>query len=278
MGKKINCLIIGMVLVFQGLINVYAADDSAINSKVQLQEQHETEYDSTLEGTDKGLLRTDTITKILEKAQAGIIDFETAYAELEKMGVYAIDNGESEEVMPLSSPAAVTINRVSVVYDAAQAQWVVSGGGYWNNDAAWKADSSMSGYDGIGIKFYNTSGVYNSRVLYSSVYYSDGGSNEARHSNPNVSNGKEGTYFEYEDRYISGGLFGSDSYLGKHFSATIVYDKNFSNYHGYARAQYTHTWGSAVITSVGVGTDSFQIGISNVQNSFTCFSSGETVF
>lgn len=267
-----------LLLAILCVINVSAEEEISVNAKMELQMQHADEYIADLEHTEAGVKRTERIVEVMGKIQAGAVDADEAYTELEEMGVYRLDT-EEESVMPLSSPADVVINRVAIVYDAAQAQWVVSGGGYWVNDAAWKAEKILRGYDGIGVKLYNTSGTYNTRVLYSSVYYSDGGSNERRHNNPSVSDGRQGVFFQYEDAKITGGLFGSnDTYLGKHFSATSVYDNNFSNFHGYARTQYTHTWSNSVINSISIGVDSFGIGVTDVSNSFTCFSSGETHF
>lgn len=134
------------------------------------------------------------------------------------------------------------------------------------------------GYDRIGIQIDDTSGTYDTRVVYSCVYYSDGGSEEMGHCNPSTYDGKEGVAFEYEDRVIGGSPDKKDTYLGKHFSATIVYDKDFSHYCGHARTQYTHTWTSRETNSRMVKPDIWRMDITDTGHSSTYFSAEETIF
>ena len=143
---------------------------------------------------------------------------------------------------------------------------------------------NVGGYDGVGVKLYSTSGIYNTRVIESYGYYSDG-DNDYYNYNPSVCDGSKGAFFEYQDKAVvtaTSGLYSAYQYNSKYFSAMIVYEGSFGKFSGYARTQYVHTWSNSQIESVSFGASGsspvFQVNISNSGKSFSCFSPGETKF
>lgn len=244
-----------------------------VSAKQALAHNHAQEYRENYSLTDEAKEREKNIVDLVCKMQANVIDKSIACSELESIGVYELKAPvtKNEAAIPYSTePSNVKINDVTVLFDSYNNQWLVCGGGYWPDDSKWIKDVptnfwpsvgqqlNVGGYDGIGVKLYNTSGTYNTRVKRSYAYYSDG-DNDYYNYNPMICEGRKGAFFEYQDKAVvtaTTGFFSSYKYIGKHFAAMVIYDSNFANFNGYARTNYIHTWSNAqrinVVNCVGM--------------------------
>lgn len=260
-----------------------------VRAKQELAERYSANYKSNFKDSSEALKRSDKALELITKISAGEINENEGISELETMGMYTLET----ETIPTMGKMASTpsyndmfVNNVLVVFDSYNNEWIVSGGGYWSNcvyenNVYTSSPQSIGGADGVGVRIYNTSGTYNSKILRSLVYASDGGSRTYNGTSPTKISGTEGVYFYFQDSvlgYYNGGKWLNSTYLGKHFSCAIVYDSNFKNFHGYAIAEYTHTFSSARITGVGFAPFSFNISIDYIENSRTIASSGEKIF
>ena len=295
-------LSLAMILTF-GNISTFAeeaAGSDIVRAKQQLARIHSDEFIANFKDTAEYVQRNERIVKLVCKMQAGVLDPNAACSELESMGIYKLETVDPEQnttIVPASEPANIKMNDVTTLYDSYTGRWLVGGGGYWQDDSAWLDDVPLNffptvgqslnvgGYDGVGVKLYNTSGTYNTRLIESYAYYTAGDPTEYYNYNPSISDGSKGAYFQFQDRAIvtaTTGFYSSYKYVGRNFSVMLVYDSNFSNFSGYARTQYTHTWSNAQISQVSFGANgtspTFEVTIQNANNSFNIYSSGETRF
>lgn len=299
--KKTLCVILVWAFILSCCTFV-SADDYTVSdivlAKRALAEKHKDEYIENYSITKEAAERKEQVVEYICKMQAGLLDVVAATSSLEALGVYKLETPIQEDAIyaRTTQPSDISMSNPMTYYDSYNNQWFICGGGAWDDDNAWIDDVpanilpyvgqqlNVGGYDGVGIKIYNTSGTYNTRVVESYAYYSDG-NNDYYNYSPSIYDGRKGAFFQYQDKAVVAatvGLVSSYNYIGKHFSAMVIYDSNFKNFNGYARTCYTHTWSSAQIDSVSFGTDgnayTFQLSISNARYSFSCYSSGETVF
>ena len=301
--KKIFAVVLCISILSSLALPTFAAQSNIepeiVSAKQALAHNHAQEYRENYSLTDEAKEREKNIVDLVCKMQANVIDKSIACSELESIGVYELKAPvtKNEAAIPYSTePSNVKINDVTVLFDSYNNQWLVCGGGYWPDDSKWIKDVptnfwpsvgqqlNVGGYDGIGVKLYNTSGTYNTRVKRSYAYYSDG-DNDYYNYNPMICEGRKGAFFEYQDKAVvtaTTGFFSSYKYIGKHFAAMVIYDSNFANFNGYARTNYIHTWSNAQIENVSFGANgdspTFQVTIANSSKSFTCFSTSETRF
>lgn len=257
-----------------------------VQAKRALAARYADEYNPAFARTAEGQAQNDRAEELFAQMVCGLVDEDAALEQLEDWGLHKLDMEVVQDPATRSQPSNVTLNNAAIMYNGGTGQWWVGGGGYWNSDAAWYADSNgtgnVGGYDGIGVKLYNTSGTYNTQVIESYAYISNGMGFSGYVYNPSISDGRQGAFFEYQDEtaYHPDG-YNSRCYMGRHFSCTIKYNSNFTNFNGYARTAYAHTWSSADISSIGFGLSSspnFSISFSSSSDKFTCYSTGETRF
>lgn len=295
--KRIITLVWAILFAFVGAVPGYASgymtseDDTTeiVNAKRELVAQHSDEYIANFRNTTEGEERQARIVDLICRMQTGELDSQTAIDRLEENGVYRLETDANEsDIAVASEPGNVKLNNVTVTYDSYNDTWIVSGGGYWLSDAYWRDDTypyigigkkDIGDYDAVGISLYNTSGTYNTRIIESYGYCSSG-VEEKYNYNPTICDGRQGAVFEYQD--MINNIDGDVVYLGERFAAVVVYDADFTNFNGYARAFYLHTWSSAVINEIGFGSSDktwqFNVSITNEEKSFSCYSSGETRF
>ncbi|GAB2695351.1 coiled-coil domain-containing protein [Paenibacillus thermoaerophilus] len=250
--------------------------------------------------------RTREVERKLNELAAGVaagkLGEEEAKVQLEAMDVYMLEvpNQKKESgVTILSSGSDIYLNSVWITYDSITSRWTVTGGGYWNN-TNWFNDGpsfwwgyvgetkNVGGVDAVGITYYNTSGTYNTAVISSLGYVTDHNGWSDYLYNPSHGNGRYGVAFDFQDKMRVqkvGGLGPSPddfTYYGSGFSATITYDSNFTNYNGYARTMYAHTWDTTTINSIGFSGGGGQYGVdiswSSSSNRFVVFNGSDTVF
>lgn len=264
--------------------------NDTLSAKETLAKLHADEFMPNYASTDAAEVRDSTVLDLICKIQTGEIDEQGALDTLESNGIYKLaqEDTESNVATPASTSSNVVLNMPSVYYDSYNNQWIVSGGGYWSNDNGWINDAGFGAFaseknigseDIVGVVLYNTSGTYSTRVVRSYAYYSDG-TDESYNYNTLILNGQKGAAFEYQDKasYENG----TYSYMGKHFCALVVYDSNFSSFHGYARTYYCHTWSQAEVTSIAFGASgnesTFEVNIANQVYSFQAYSGSEKHF
>lgn len=293
------CLAIMMSsLAFNLQVSAFCEEISSeyVDAKRALVEKYADNYIEGYSETAEGKERSAYISQLINKMQAGIIEEEKTKNELESMGVYKLECEyvENSSNIRSSEEADVPLSNVTTFYDSTANEWYLAGGGTWGS--GWLEDipaisspivgsmTNIGGKDGVGIKLYNTSGTYNTYVKRSQLYYSDG-VDDYYNYNPTLYDGQQGTYFEFQDKVVVESVqypTVNYRYIGKHFSVTIVYDGNFTNFHGYARTQYVHTWSSAQITEVSFGINGdatkFNITVAPEVKSFQCYSTGELRF
>ena len=190
------------------------------------------------------------------------------------------------------------MNSVWITYDATTSRWNVTGGGYWKNTNWWGdrpggwwgysgETKNVGGVDSVGITYYNTSGTYNTAVISSMGYATDQNGWSEYMYNPSHGNGRYGVAFDFQDKIklknVCGVCYASDStYFGSGFSASVTYDSNFSNYNGYARTMYAHTWSDTTINSIGFSGGGSNFGVtvswSSSSNRFAIFNGSDTTF
>ena len=299
--KKVVSLLLVMVMStmmfnLQGRASNNEEISDLVEAKRELVAAHSDNYIEGYSETAEGQERSNYVTQLINKMQAGVVDEAEAKAALEALGVYKleVESAENNVNLRASQSGDVPLNNVTTFYDSTANEWYLAGGGTWGT--GWLNDvplislpivgsmHNIGGNDGVGIKIYNTSGTYNTYVKRSQLYYSDG-TNDYYNYNPTIYDGQQGAYFQFQDKVVVESVDYPSvyyRYIGKHFAVTIVYDGNFTNFHGYARTQYNHTWSSAQITAVNFGVDGdkvkFSVGIQNSTHSFECFSNGELKF
>lgn len=300
MKKILACFMVAMLIAFC-TYDTYAQasptkeEMDIVDAKRSLVEEHSDEYIAGLSDTVEGQERSARIAELINKMQTNIVEEQKACDELEEFGVYKLDmESEQNEVSLLKTEAAdVILNKVTFFYDSSANEWYVCGGGYWgNNDWVSEIPSvvplvgeqfPIGGYDALGVKLYNTSGVYNTYIKRSYLYYSDG-VDDFQNNNPCTIDGRYGACFEFQDYAlcVSSGIIANFRYVGKHFAVTLVYDGNFSNYNGYASTYYTHTWAETGVTgaTIGlIGDPSFNMEYTvNKDNKFNSCATGESTF
>lgn len=141
----------------------------------------------------------------------------------------------------------------------------------------------VGGADAFGITYYNTSGTYNTAVKSSSFVASSGNGWVKNSGSPSHGNGKLGVAFEFQDQArLLTACCDNFEFLGNNMSIVMTYDSNFSNFHGYARTFYTHTWDKAGITSINFGASSSSYGVnvvvSNTSYGWTIYNGSDATF
>lgn len=253
-----------------------------VTDKIALARLHADEYMEGYSDTAEGALRDEVMADLIAGMACGLIDQGFATARLEEIGVYSLSSESTADTTATRSGVSdITLNTPTVSFDSYNNRWIISCGGYWNSDLAWQIETPLGtpyvgGTDAIGVGIYNTSGTYNTYIVSSYAYFSDGETESYVYS-PRISSGTQGSLFEYED-YIHS-VDSGRAYMGKHFAVVIIYDSNFANFHGTVRGTYVHTWSDAYISSVSFGSSgTYTITIQNSSSSFICQSSGEKRF
>lgn len=273
------CLSLILLMVYVCFPVASAAE--VVSSKQALARLHADEFIEGYDDTKEGKERNAEIVSLIARMESNEIDRSDALASLASMGIYAVDQVVVSDTSSVRSSAShIVLNTPTVLYDSYNNRWVVSCGGYWTNDTAWQVDggvfASIGGKDAIAIGIYDTSGTYNSSIVHSYAYYSDGETEQYVYS-PRLSSGTQGTFFEYTDSIHT--VDSTKMYYGKHFAVVVTYDSNFENFHGVLRGTYVHTWGGTSISSVSFGSGGgYNVSMSNSSYYFICQSSSEKRF
>lgn len=293
------CLLLVQTVTAQGS-NDEAYDVTIAKQALAAKHVDKRVYGLSKEEMDKRTKEVErTLNVMIAEVAAGKKTERELKTTLEKMGVYMLETQEEDSTNATISSVSTNIhlNKVVITYDSVTARWSVAGGGYWTNDD-WFADTPFSwlyvgqvqdigGYDSVGITFYNTSGIYNTRVVSSLGYVTDHDGWSDWLYNVSHGDGSLGVAFDYQDKAksISHCLICTSqhfTYYGKGFSATVTYDSNFANYNGYARTMYAHTWKSTSINSIGFSGGGGQFGVTvgwvNEAHNFLIFNGADTSF
>ncbi len=272
--KKLFCLFLAIVMTASYAPMVEAVElkeNSIAEAKRALAQAHADEYIEGYAETEEAGVRNQQIDEILVKIQNGEVEKQTGITQLEAMGVYCLETASDSNENTNSSRMAsqIDIGTVSVAFDAPTGNWILSASGRWTGDG-WKGNQSLNylngevsigGFDGIGLCFYNTSGTYSASMI-SAYAYISGGEDPVYYRSPTYMNGMHGAYFLFSDvaKYHGEDDDGSEIWLyhGKSFSVIMRYTREFENYNGYAKLQYTHTWGAGKLTGVNYGSNGFE--------------------
>lgn len=238
----------------------------------------------SLEGSNQ---RAEIIDKeILEMTALGKNAQELDEA-LAKYNVYRLIRPEVKTVVPMSQGSQVTLSSANIYYDSGANEWVVVGGGYWNDDMAWKNDAplwvqalcpashNLGGEETVGVSLHNTNGQYGTTSMVSAMgYYSDGQGWSNYIQNASNNNYEQGISFKYQDVITDpnpGDTDWSDwRYRGRHFSALARYSASFTNYSGNANTFYGHTWSGGIAT-LTLGTSGVSITFSDSNKSWPAY-------
>jgi hypothetical protein len=296
--------VLGTICLFVIMINIQEimvsaqTDFNIVDAKQELINKHSNNYKKM--STEVSQARAKEIDEKLLKLIAENKTKKEIDSAMSVYKVYRLDVPSSEVMSPLSVPSDAKCNAVSIYYDSAQNQWVVSGGGWWQNsnwfnDRNWMwfpytgETHNVGGLDSVGIAYNNTSGTYNASVISSMGYMTDqSGWGEYSYS-PSHGDGSLGVAFDFQDKqkYIKSPInpiiYASDvTYFGKGYSALIRYNSNFSSYNGNARAFYAHTWNSCNISGLTFGYGSgFTFGVNitfSDANGWKIFNNSDTPF
>ena len=304
--KKIISLLLCVTMLMMCTISAGATE---ISSDIVKEKKSLRQYciENNLSAKVTGISRADREDQKQEIYQSffcGEMDVDTAVEELEKLGVYALQStitaykANENKRTRTSSPTALSDNPVTVYYDTISDTWELGAGIWWNDDS-WREhvtfplipmtgiNTSVGGFDGLGIVLYDASGTYEGCTLEDTWLYVATGdrirSNTSHTPTGNIG-ARHGVFHEFQDYVFLAELAQPFQYyyFGKHMAVFAKYSSEFENYHGYARLQYVHTWESSYINSIGVniGNESagFSIGITNQDYSFTTLGSSETYF
>ncbi|XID91667.1 hypothetical protein ACF3MZ_24685 [Paenibacillaceae bacterium WGS1546] len=270
-----------------------------VKAKQALVEKHKHEFNPSLTEKEKKE-RNDEVLLLLNRVVSGVEDAERVDNYLKEMNIYKLEIPEdgTRDIVPLSQPNDVVLNKPIIYQDAQSGYWFAAGGGYWAN-TNWNNDythiwlgyvgetKDIGKYDSVGLTYYNTSGTYNATVLSSMGLWHDGFGNEQTTTNPSHGDGKFGVAFDYQDQvYISSinWLTGAITvrYRGHGFGASVVYNSNFTNWNGKARTLYAHTWNSTNVSSISFNGSATNFGatinFSNDLNRFSAFNGADTSF
>lgn len=160
---------------------------------------------------------------------------------------------QQSEVSLSSAPNDYTCTDVIISYDYYKGEWIVSGGGYWNN-GNWMKDK-----DGVWIGYTGETKLLGTPDAF-------------------------GIAFEMQDKIVCtyGGVGSTYKFIGYNFGSSVRYNSSFSSYHGYARSFYVHTWDKAKIDSINFGVSGKQFGIefsiSNGVSANKIFSNKDIIF
>lgn len=300
--KKIMCVICLCTLVISLIGNSSFAKPNfdIVKAKTDLVNRYKSNY--TPMSPEETKNRAEKIDRQLCKLIAegkSQIEIDKAM-EINKIYKLEVPADFSSGITPMSEPNDAICNPVSIYYDSAASQWVVSGGGSWTSDQ-WFNDRNwiwvpytgethnVGGYDSVGIAYNNTSGIYNSSVVSSMGYITDQNGWGEFSSSPSHGDGSLGVAFDFQDKQkyirspISLQIYSYDvAYQGKGYSALIRYNSNFANYNGNARVFYAHTWKTCNITNLSFGSGSgFTFGVDvdfSTSNGWKIFSGSDTPF
>ncbi|WP_138917773.1 hypothetical protein [Paenibacillus vortex] len=238
--------------------------------------------------------RSKEVERKMNQMAASDVPLSVMKATLEQDDIYVLDTPVIEsEVSPFSQAADISMSNVTISYDAQTQRWTVTGGGSWNNNN-WVNDlpsffgewvgtvKNVGSYDTVGFTFYNTSGTA-PVMLRSSAYITDHSGRTLESTSPSHGDGKKGVAFDYQDNAkliaVNPSTF---TYLGRGFAASATYSSTFTNYHGYARSFYGHTWNTTGISSVSFGgtgsTYGVTINFSSTSNRFPAYSNADKTF
>jgi len=255
-----------------------------VKSKQELADKYK---DNFIQMTEKEAKeRAEKIDKeILEMTALGKSDQEMDVA-LAKYKVYRLITPKKDSFSPMSISGNVNLNNVYIYYDSGASQWVLSGGGYWNSDSAWKNDAplwaqamcpvsfDLGGEEVVGISLHNTSGPYTASMVSGMAYYSNGSDPGHYIYNASNNNYEQGISFKYQD-YIedptpSDMNWDEWKYTGRHFSALARYTSSFSDYSGNANTFCGHTW-DGVISTITLGNSGASITFSVTEKSWPAY-------
>lgn len=300
--KLIVTLLSILMMLSTFAVNSMAAVDSTPNAKkfnvVATKKALVAQYkgNAVAMSEEEKKARTHLVEEKLANLKISGASDEKIETEMNALKVYKLNTPEDTIFTPLSQGSDVTMDKPEIYYDSLARQWIVSGGGHWNNKNwfydflnIWPSNTKNVGnFDSFGITYYNTSGSYNTAVKSSYGYWTDGNGWYVSTYNPSHGDGKYGVAFDFQDvaKIINPNELYIDpedvTYLGSEFFAIITYDSNFTNYNGYARTFYVHTWDNAIINSITFGVSGKQFGIdisiSNVEHSFKIFNGSDSVF
>jgi hypothetical protein len=211
-----------------------------------------------------------------------------------------IDNDVYLEPEMFSNETHVTLNAVSIYYNTSNVTWTLYASGYWNNVNDWDDTGNMIPWS-VGTTRNTGSPDYVGIVL-TDTYGSSDGMYVMANNTPDQSAGRLWWNEKQNYGYNSAGLM-SDSqgaifavqdyiyiteshwwgsyrvaYIGHSFSATVIYNGAFENYHGNAKIFYAHTWDSAQINGIGIGLDNISVNWSSGKNHWDTASAGSTPF
>ena len=248
-----------------------------VEAKRALAEKHENDYLSL--SSEQVQNRSKEIDKILLQLYAGSQSSEAIEEVMQRYKVYKLKVPSGYEIDPTSIPTDAGCNAASIYLDAATQEWIVVGGGWWNNEN-WFDDGilgNVGGLDSVGIEFNGTYGSYDGvNVISSYGYMTDHHGTSITSEYPSHGNGQYGAAFDFQD-YVHI-LSDTYAYFGDGYSALIRYNSNFANYHGNARVFYAHTWNSTTINNISFGLSGIQIEFSSTNNRWTIFNTGDTQF
>ncbi len=296
--KRVFCilLIFAILMSFAPVIQGAECSSSAtVAAKRALANAHKDEYIPGYAETPENKLRVQHIDEINKKILLGEINEDDGYSQLESLGVYLLEMPvESSLCTPTStntvyssdrpSPSDLELSTVSLTYDGPTGQWTLSGTGSWIGDS-WKKGAvhfeyyetgetvNVGGYDGVGIVLDDTSGSFDGDLVRSSLYF-----NGNRTSNPSSNDIEHGAFFLFQDYFecVSGTMDVPNlQYYGSSFVVSLTYSSEFTNYNGYARIQYIHTWGTSHILNCNAYSkrlSAFEVDIYEQRQCFTCFS------
>lgn len=200
---------------------------------------------------------------------------------LTQYGVYVYT--KVSNVQPRSGSGDVTLTAPTLYYLAAENQWQMACGGYWNNDNWRSIDGigNIGGKDAFGVGFTNT-GTYKSSVVrvYARLSNADLTRNTST-TNRSDGDGSKGFGFQLQDEAFTLSFNSPTQYIGYKWFGSCTYDSNFASYSGIATGYYIHTYNSAAINSITFGVTGkiagVNISIANVNDSFAAYSS-DTIF
>ncbi len=315
-SKKYICILLSIAMIFSVSFTIGASAKSLQTNSIVAEKRALRDF--CLENNIKERVlsmdaekRNNQKYEIYSKFFSGEMDVDLALAELEKLGIYALESSVEEykktkkEEQVRSSPTALSYNNVIILYEPSDDTWEL-GAGVWWSDNSWVNDVTppyfpsvgqnynVGGLNGVGISLYDLSGSFSGCALLDTwLYVSAGNGNltKTTHSPTGNIDSRYGVFHQFQDyaqvtNYNALTNMVTYRYHGKHISVFAKYNGNFVNFNGRARLQYAHTWDQTSISSVGVnlqaGTNTvgvgFNIAFSNQGRQFTTLSPGETLF
>ena len=213
---------------------------------------------------------------------------------LAEFGVFNLDThrmeGEFVGIAPMTSPAHVNMERVTVVFDSARREWVLSGRGNWRGHyvrppTLWWAprvgdNVNVGSLDYVGILLMDTWGSFNGvSITGGSANFTNGRGANSTATRSHIVSSSGGAVFALQDRlHVTAVrnfvLFANITwyYNAFNFNTTVRFNDAFRNYRGNAVLFYAHTWANAQLTGLSIGATSVSASWSGNNNRFTALS------